>query len=149
MQPEGVMSNPVRKERLAAILAADAAGYSRLMTAAERRTVASLDDARAIFQFELQARRGRVVDMAGDSVFAVFESAAEAVHAALAVQRQLTAHWAPFPPRSACDSASACTWETLSRRPMARCTAPGSMWRLVWRRWPNRAALPSPTRSMG
>ena len=91
MQPEGVMSNPEGKERLAAILAADAAGYSRLMTADERRTVASLDDARAIFKFEIQARLGRVVDMAGDSVLAVFESAAEAVNAALAVQRQLTA----------------------------------------------------------
>ena len=97
MQPEGVMSNPEGKERLAAILAADAAGYSRLMTADERRTVASLDDARAIFKFEIQARLGRVVDMAGDSVLAVFESAAEAVNAALAVQRQLTAHSAAVP----------------------------------------------------
>jgi TolB-like protein/Tfp pilus assembly protein PilF len=91
------MSNPEGKQRLAAILAADVAGYSRLMTADERRTVASLDAARAIFKFEIQARLGRVVDMAGDSVLAVFESAAEAVNAALAVQKQLTAHVAAVP----------------------------------------------------
>ncbi len=91
------MSNPEGKQRLAAILAADVAGYSRLMTADERRTVASLDAARAIFKFEIQARLGRVVDMAGDSVLAVFESAAEAVNAALAVQKQLTAYSAAVP----------------------------------------------------
>jgi TolB-like protein/class 3 adenylate cyclase/Tfp pilus assembly protein PilF len=86
------MSSSEGKQRLAAILAADVAGYSRLMTADERRTVASLDAARAIFRCEIEGRLGRVVDMAGDSVLAVFESAAEAVNAALAVQKQLTAH---------------------------------------------------------
>jgi len=86
------MSSSREQQRLAAILAADVVGYSRLMAADERRTVASLDAARAIFRSEIEARRGRVVDTAGDSVLAVFESAAEAVNAALAVQKQLTAH---------------------------------------------------------
>lgn len=91
------MSSPGEKQRLAAILAADVVGYSRLMTADERRTVAALDAARAIFKSQIEGRLGRVVDTAGDSVLAVFESAAEAVNAALAVQKQLAAHWAAVP----------------------------------------------------
>jgi TolB-like protein/class 3 adenylate cyclase/Flp pilus assembly protein TadD len=74
-----------------AILAADAAGYSRLMAADERSTVAALDAARAVFRGEIEVNHGRVVDMAGDSVLAVFETAAGAVTAALAIQRDLTA----------------------------------------------------------
>jgi len=79
------------KQRLAAILAADAAGYSRLMAADERATVAALDAARTVFRTQIEANRGRVIDMAGDSVLAVFETATGAVSAALAVQTELKA----------------------------------------------------------
>jgi adenylate cyclase len=75
--------------RLAAILAADAVGYSRLMADDERATVAALDLARAAFRTQVRAHQGRIVDTAGDSELAVFETAAGAVSAALAVQRQL------------------------------------------------------------
>ena len=44
------MSGSELKQRLAAILAADVAGYSRLMAADERATVAALDAARAVFR---------------------------------------------------------------------------------------------------
>jgi TolB-like protein/class 3 adenylate cyclase len=91
------MSNPEGRRRLAAILAADVAGYSRMMAVNEQRTVALLDAARAIFGSEIARRSGRVVDMAGDSVLAVFESATEAVDAALAVQKQLAADSAAVP----------------------------------------------------
>jgi adenylate cyclase len=74
---------------LAAILAADAAGYSRLMAADEHATVTALDAARAVFRSQTEAHHGRVVDMAGDSVLAVFETAAGAVSAALAVQASI------------------------------------------------------------
>jgi len=84
------------RQRLQAILAADASGYSRLMAADERATVAALDDARAVFRRQIEARQGRVVDMAGDSVLAVFETAIGAVAAALAVQRELQAAGALF-----------------------------------------------------
>ncbi len=83
------MSGQELRHRLAAILAADVAGYSRLMAADERATVAALDAARAVFRAQIEANRGRVIDMAGDSVLAVFETAAGAVSAALAVQRAL------------------------------------------------------------
>ncbi|UCC74102.1 MAG: hypothetical protein JSV86_05960 [Gemmatimonadota bacterium] len=79
------------KHRLAAILAADAAGYSRLMAGDERGTVAALDSARVVFRKHIESSQGRVIDMAGDSVLAVFESAAGAVNASLAVQAELKA----------------------------------------------------------
>lgn len=83
------MSGTDLRQRLAAILAADVAGYSRLMAADERATVAALDAGRAVFRARIEANQGRVIDMAGDSVLAVFETAAGAVSAALEVQREL------------------------------------------------------------
>ena len=77
------------RHRLAAILVADAVGYSRLMAANERATVAALDAARSVFRRQIEASQGRVIDMAGDSVLAVFELATGAVSAALAIQREL------------------------------------------------------------
>ena len=79
------------QHRLMAILAADAAGYSRLMGIDERRTLAALDAARRDFREATRAHGGRVVDMAGDSVLAVCGTAAGAVDAALAAQRQVAA----------------------------------------------------------
>jgi adenylate cyclase len=78
------------KQRLAAVLAADAAGYSRLMAIDERETVAALDAARAIFRAQIESNHGRLIDTAGDSVLAVFETAAGAVAAAVAVQHALS-----------------------------------------------------------
>nr|ALV86381.1 guanylyl cyclase [uncultured bacterium 8] len=78
------------RQRLAAILAADATGYSRLMAADERSTMAALDAARAVFRGRIEAHQGRLIDMAGDSVLAVFETAIGAVNSALAVQEALS-----------------------------------------------------------
>lgn len=83
------MSNTELKQRLAAILAADVAGYSKLMSLDERATVAALDTARKVFRVHIESSQGRVIDMAGDSVLAVFETATGAVSAALAVQAEL------------------------------------------------------------
>ena len=85
------MNDSEGRQRLSAILAADGAGYSRLMEADERSTMASLDAARSVFKAEIQANHGSVVNMAGDSVLALFDTAAGAVTAALAVQRALEA----------------------------------------------------------
>lgn len=75
--------------KLAAILAADVAGYSRLMAGNERATIATLNDLRAVFRARIEANRGRVVDMAGDSVLAVFDSVIGAVQAALEAQAEV------------------------------------------------------------
>ena len=80
--------------RQAAILMADVAGYSRLMASDGPGTVAALDTARAAFREQIAARRGHVVDMAGDSVLAVFEDASAAVRSALTIQAQLAAIFA-------------------------------------------------------
>ena len=85
------MSDPEFRQRLAAILAADAVGYSRLMSVAERATVASLDAARAVFRRHIESSQGRVIDMAGDSVLAVFETAAGSVSAAMSIQKEVNA----------------------------------------------------------
>ena len=77
------------KQRLSAILAADVAGYARLMALNERATVAALDAAREVFRNHVESDHGRIMDMAGDSVMAVFETAKGAVSAALAAQRDL------------------------------------------------------------
>ena len=53
------MRESVQRQRLAAILAADVAGYSRLMEADERATVEALEAARAVFRAEVKANGGR------------------------------------------------------------------------------------------
>jgi len=85
------MTGTELRQRLAAILAADVAGYSRLMAGDEPATVAALDAARSVFRAQIESAQGRVIDMAGDSVLAVFELASRAVSAALEIQRKLEA----------------------------------------------------------
>ncbi len=86
-----------QSRKLAAILAADVAGYSRLMQEDDRATVAMLDECRAIFRKHIEAHQGRVVDMAGDSVLAVFETATGAVQSALDIQKELAERNDPVP----------------------------------------------------
>jgi adenylate cyclase len=83
------MGEASTRQRLAAILAADVSGYSRLMACNEPRTVSALDAAREVFARHIAAHQGRVIDMAGDSVLAVFETAVGAVLAAMAVQDEI------------------------------------------------------------
>jgi adenylate cyclase len=83
------MADPEGTRKLEAILAADVAGYSRLMQGDDRATVATLEAYRGVFREKIQAHHGRVVDMAGDSVLAVFEAATEAVRAASEIQSEL------------------------------------------------------------
>jgi len=60
------------------------------MAADERATVAALDAARAVFRSKIESSQGRVIDMAGDSVLAVFETATGAVNVALAIQKEIS-----------------------------------------------------------
>jgi TolB-like protein/Flp pilus assembly protein TadD len=55
----------------------------------ERATMDTLDELRGVFKEQVEANQGRVVDMAGDSVLAVFETAIGAVEAAVATQGEL------------------------------------------------------------
>jgi adenylate cyclase len=74
--------------KLAAILAADVVGYSRLMGADEEGTLAALKQHRqSVFDPAVAAHNGRVVKLIGDGTIVEFGSVVEAVHCALAVQR--------------------------------------------------------------
>ena len=74
--------------KLAAILAADVVGYSRLMGADEAGTLAALKRHReTIFDPAVAAHNGRIVKLIGDGIIAEFSSVVDAVNCALSVQR--------------------------------------------------------------
>src|SRR6185295_13405392 len=75
--------------KLEVILAADVAGYSRLMGDDEAATVRTLTEYRQVFSGHTARHGGRIVDTAGDSVLAVFDSAVEAVECAAEIQKAL------------------------------------------------------------
>jgi len=77
------------KRKLAAILCADAVGYSRLMADDEAATLRSLNEARALFRKRIEAHGGRLIDTAGDSILGEFPSAVEAVECAVEIQQDL------------------------------------------------------------
>jgi adenylate cyclase len=77
------------ERRLAAILAADVAGYSRLMGADEEGTLKTLNLYRGVMTQLIEEHQGRVVGAAGDNLLAEFGSAVQAVRSAVAVQRAL------------------------------------------------------------
>jgi TolB-like protein/class 3 adenylate cyclase len=84
--------------KLAAILAADVAGYSRLTGADEEGTLARIRALRAeIVDPALGAHRGRVANTAGDSLLVEFASAVDAVRAGIAIQRETALRNADFP----------------------------------------------------
>ncbi|HEY5790246.1 MAG TPA: tetratricopeptide repeat protein [Gammaproteobacteria bacterium] len=76
--------------RLAAILAADVVGYSRLIRADEEATLAALDSLRSeIFEPQISGHNGRIFKLMGDGILAEFQSVVDAVRAAVAVQQAL------------------------------------------------------------
>ena len=86
------MPNERVQRRLAAILAADVVGYSRLMHRDEARTLAALKDRRSAILAPLVAQhQGRVVKVMGDGVLVEFASAVNAVQCAIALQERMAA----------------------------------------------------------
>jgi len=78
--------NPKVLRRLAAILAADIAGYSALMVADGARAVRALKDQLAVVLPMISAHGGRVIDTAGDGMLAEFGRVVNAVECAVAMQ---------------------------------------------------------------
>jgi len=85
------------ERRLAAILAADVVGYSRLMGADEEATLATLNAYREIIDRLVVDLHGRVFGSAGDSVIAEFASPVEAVRCAVDIQQEIEARNADLP----------------------------------------------------
>jgi adenylate cyclase len=82
--PEGLHAD---ERRLAAILAADVAGYSRLMGRNEEETVRDLEAHQAVILPLIARHGGSVINIAGDGVVAQFPSAVRAVECAVAIQK--------------------------------------------------------------
>ncbi len=85
------------KRKLAAILSADVAGYSRLMCRDDRATLETLKALRATMTRHVEAHDGRVVNTPGDALLAEFPSAVEAVQAAAEIQVNLAEQSAEVP----------------------------------------------------
>jgi adenylate cyclase len=85
------------KRKLAAILSADAVGYSRLMAEDETATVKTMASYREIMSSLIKQHRGRVVDSPGDNVLAEFSSVVDAVQCAVAMQNEFQARNAKLP----------------------------------------------------
>jgi class 3 adenylate cyclase len=83
------MEAPDLERRLAAIVAADVEGYSRLMHGDEEGTMAALSARRAVLDDLVVGHRGRIANTAGDSVLAEFASVLDAVVCAVEIQRAL------------------------------------------------------------
>jgi TolB-like protein/tetratricopeptide (TPR) repeat protein len=85
------------QRRLAAILAADIAGYSRLMGSDEEGTLAGLKACRELIDLKSREHCGRIVNAPGDSVLIEFGSAVDAVRCAIEIQKQLAERNATIP----------------------------------------------------
>src|SRR6267378_1580701 len=98
MEPAG----PARVERrLAAILAADVAGYSRLIEADEERTLGRLKALRAeVIDPKIAEHRGRIVKTTGDGLLVEFASVVDALRCAAEVQAAMAESNASLPPDS-------------------------------------------------
>lgn len=80
------------ERKLAAILAADVVGYSRLMGADEAGTLRALKNVRKdLVDPTIAAYGGRIVKTTGDGVLVDFASVVDAVACAVAIQRKMIA----------------------------------------------------------
>src|SRR5437660_2537319 len=89
MEGYWLMEAPPLERRLAAILAADVEGYSRLMHGDEEATMATLSAHRGLVDDLIARHRGGIANTAGDSVLAEFASVLDAVHCAVEIQGAL------------------------------------------------------------
>jgi adenylate cyclase len=90
------------ERRLAAVLAADVAGYSRLMGADEVGTLHALKAHRhELIDPSIKAFKGRIVKTTGDGMLVEFASAVDAVTCAMAVQEKMAERNSSFTPKIA------------------------------------------------
>ncbi len=86
------------KRKIAAIFAADIAGYSRLVAEDEEETLRRLASYRSVTDDFIAKAGGRIFNTAGDAVLAEFPSAVEAVRCAIDIQESLRTRNMAYPP---------------------------------------------------
>jgi class 3 adenylate cyclase len=86
------------KRKIAAIFAADIAGYSRLVAEDEEETLRRLASYRLVTDDFIAKGGGRIFNTAGDAVLAEFPSAVEAVRCAIDIQESLRTRNMAYPP---------------------------------------------------
>jgi adenylate cyclase len=86
------------KRKIAAIFAADIAGYSRLVAEDEEETLRRLASYRSVVDDFIAKAGGRIFNTAGDAVLAEFPSAVEAVRCAIDIQESLRTRNMAYPP---------------------------------------------------
>jgi class 3 adenylate cyclase/TolB-like protein/tetratricopeptide (TPR) repeat protein len=96
---QSAVGNDLHERRLSAILAADVAGYSRLMGADEEGTLQALKaHRRAVVDPAIANHRGRIVKTTGDGMLVEFASAVDAVRCAVDIQRNMAERNEAVPP---------------------------------------------------
>ena len=96
----GVAARPKLDRRLAAVLIADVAGYSRLMERDETGTHVRLQCLRTeVIEPALARHGGRITRSTGDGLLVTFTSATEALRCAIEMQRELAQRNADVPPQ--------------------------------------------------
>src|SRR5439155_1042118 len=88
---------PFMKRKIAAIFAADIAGYSRLVAEDEEETLRRLASYRQVTDDFIARSGGRIFNTAGDAVLAEFPSAVEAVRCAIDIQESLRSRNMAYP----------------------------------------------------
>lgn len=86
------------KRKIAAIFAADIAGYSRLVAEDEEETLRRLASYRSVVDDFIAKANGRIFNTAGDAVLAEFPSAVDAVRCAIDIQESLRTRNMAYPP---------------------------------------------------
>jgi class 3 adenylate cyclase len=86
------------KRKIAAIFAADIAGYSKLVAEDEEETLRRLASYRSVMDDFIARAGGRIFNTAGDAVLAEFSSAVEAVRCAIDIQESLRTRNMAYPP---------------------------------------------------
>ncbi len=85
------------KRKIAAILAADIVGYSKLVAEDEEETLRRLGTCRAVFSDFVARYGGRIFNTAGDATLAEFQSAVDAIRCAVDVQESLRTRNLAYP----------------------------------------------------
>ena len=136
------------ERRLAAILAADVVGYSRLMGADETGTLASLQACRAeLIDPTIAAHNGRIVKLMGDGTLVEFASVVDAVACAAAIQQAMAARSAEVPEDRRLELRIGINLGDVIVEG-DDIHGDGVNVARAWRRWPSRAGSVSPDRSM-